>query len=511
MLQNSWNSVSPVELMVQRACDPSLHEPNYALNLELVEYIKKKKANTPREAAMAIVHNINHRNPHVSILALNLLQTLVNSLGHLFHLQIATKEFLNELVRRFPERPPPFPGPIMTRILDMIHEWRETICKDSRWKEDLGNIKDMHRLLGYKGYRFRDATRTSQQSQSAEATANLKSPEELEQEDRDAQSAKLQELIRRGTPRDLAAAQELMKSLSGADPESKPDYRKQTMHELDKLQAKVILLNELLDNFDVSRGEKFAKGDAYDVGINISLFYVLILTGKPVYVKQVANVLRQARPKIQKWIGEAEEGDPESLDTFLHMNDMMNNVLERYDRFQKGDYSALAEPTSSTSNTTAPKDNLIDFFGEDDTASAPAPVPSGPANDLDGLFGPSTSAPAASSSASPPPQSDARTNIMAAFNQSQPQAPYFNQFGAQPLYSPSPAQFGAHAHAAAAPHFGGGTASPFGGKATPTSQFGGIMLPTTPRPGSAAPAAPPPPPQQQQGAKDPFADLAGLF
>ncbi|CAE6418919.1 hypothetical protein ACGC1H_006157 [Rhizoctonia solani] len=490
MLQNSWNSVAPVELMVQRACDPSLHEPNYALNLELAEYIKKKKANTPREAAMAIVHNINHRNPHVSILALTLLQTLVNSLGHVFHLQIATKEFLNELVRRFPERPPPFPGPIMTRILDMIHEWRETICKESRWKEDLGNIKDMHRLLGYKGYRFRDVPRTSQQSQPAEATANLKSPEELEQEDREAQSAKLQELIRRGTPRDLAAAQELMKSLSGADPESKPDYRKQTMHELEKLQAKVILLSELLDNFDVSRGEKFAKGDAYD---------------------QVASVLRQARPKIQKWIGEAEEGDPESLDTFLHINDMINNVLERYDRFQKGDYSATAEPTPSTSNTTAPKDNLIDFFGDDDTAAAPVGAQSGPVNDLDGLFGPSTAAPTASSSSAPPPQTDARANIMAAFNQSQPQAPYFNQFGAQPFHSPSPTQFGAPAQAAASPHFGRGTGSPFGGTATPTSQsqHGGIMLPATPRPGSAAPAAPPPP--QQQGAKDPFADLAGLF
>jgi 5-methylcytosine-specific restriction endonuclease McrBC regulatory subunit McrC len=64
---------------------------------------------------------------------------------------------------------------------------------------------------------------------------NLKSPEELEEEDRAAKSAvsshptllsdslltyhlmqKLQELIRRGTPRDLAQAQELMKELSGA-------------------------------------------------------------------------------------------------------------------------------------------------------------------------------------------------------------------------------------------------------------------------------------------------------
>jgi ADP-ribosylation factor-binding protein GGA len=46
MLQSTWNSISPVELMVQRACDPSLNEPNYPLNLELVEYIRKKKANT---------------------------------------------------------------------------------------------------------------------------------------------------------------------------------------------------------------------------------------------------------------------------------------------------------------------------------------------------------------------------------------------------------------------------------------------------------------------------------
>ncbi|QRV78093.1 ADP-ribosylation factor family [Ceratobasidium sp. AG-Ba] len=490
MLQNSWNQVSPVELMVQRACDPSLHEPNYALNLELVEYIKKKKANTPREAAMAIVHHINHRNPHVSILALNLLQTLVNSVGHAFHLQIATKEFLNELVRRFPERPPPFPGPIMTRILDMIHEWRETLCKESRWKEDLGNIKDMHRLLGYKGYRFRDNPRSSQaQSTSVAATANLKSPEELEEEDRAAQSAKLQELIRRGTPRDLAAAQELMKSLSGANPESKPDYRKQTMHELEKLQAKVILLNELLDNFDASKGERFVKGDAYD---------------------QVADVCRQARPKIQKWIGDAEEGDPESLDTFLHINDMINNVLDRYERFQKGDYSAVMEQTPSGSGTAAPKSDLIDLLGDDSANTAPAA--SGPANELDGLFGPP-------SSSSPPPTqpqqhgADPRASIMAAFNQQpmQPAQSQFGQFGGMGMnMGGAPNQFGGMVG-------GSGTQSPSPfGNSTPGGQFpGGIMLPTTPRPGSTAPhAATSPPPQQQpqaQAAKDPFADLAGLF
>lgn len=93
----------------------------------------------------------------------------------------------------------------------------------------------------------------------------MKSAEELENEDREAQSAKLQELIRRGTPRDLAQAQELMKSLAGANPDAKPDYRSQALTELNKLEQKVILLNDLLDNVDVARGERFAQGDAYDV------------------------------------------------------------------------------------------------------------------------------------------------------------------------------------------------------------------------------------------------------
>lgn len=115
--------------------------------------------NSPREAAMTIVRIVNNRNPHIAILALALLDTLVQHCGYAFHLQISTKEFLNELVRRFPERPPPFPGPVMTRILELIHTWKETICTESRWKDDLGNIRDMHRLLTFKGYRFRDIPR----------------------------------------------------------------------------------------------------------------------------------------------------------------------------------------------------------------------------------------------------------------------------------------------------------------------------------------------------------------
>ena len=300
---------------------------------------------------MLIARLVNHRNPHVAMLALALLDTLVQSCGYPIYLQIATKDFLNELVRRFPERPPPFPSPVMSRVLDLINTWKDGICVESKWKDDLGNIRDMHRLLSFKGYRFRQIPRAAP---SASATSvrtlplphpratslphrarpqNLKSAEELESEDRAAQSAKLQELIRRGTPRDLAAAQELMKALAGADPDARPDYRTQALAELNKLEQKVILLNEILDNVDTAQGEQFARGDVYEVRVRArrrarrsalccavlcgavmpGLSFSFLFARPP--AQQVASILVASRPKIQKWISDAESDDPESLGT----------------------------------------------------------------------------------------------------------------------------------------------------------------------------------------------------
>ncbi|KAI0047884.1 VHS-domain-containing protein [Auriscalpium vulgare] len=512
----NWVRASPLEILISRATSATLPDSNYALHLEVAEYINQKKANTPREAAMLIVRAVNHRNPHVALLAIGLLDTVVQSCGYPFHLQIATKEFLNELVRRFPERPPPFPGPVMSRILELIQNWKEGICTDSRWKDDLGNIRDMHRLLSFKGYRFRDLPRTGAATTTT-ATANLKSAEELESEDREAQSAKLQELIRRGTPRDLAAAQELMKSLAGANPDAKPDYRTQALTELHKLEQKVILLNEILDNVDTDRGEQFAKGDVYD---------------------QVASILLNSRPKIQKWISDAESEDSESLDTYLQINDQINTVIGRYEAYKRGDFVAAANPIPAELGPGKKDLSLIDFDE--------APPPSGPggaaptttpADDLFSLFGPSSSTAAPSG---PPP-------IPAGFN----------GFGSLPAST----QHTVQQISAISPQF---TSSPPGSVASQsrqsTSPLGQIMLPGTPQPsgssgvgrfgspglapsgvgafGSMAPqthnaAATQPwqqplqpqsqhPPRQEQGSvgqqgpaqaqgKDPFADLAGLF
>ncbi|KAM0394117.1 hypothetical protein ACHAO7_003269 [Fusarium culmorum] len=375
-LPSSSRTPSQLQRFVQAACSPENYEPNLALSLEIADLINSKKGSAPREAATAIVNYINHRNPNVALLAIGLLDICVKNCGYPFHLQIGTKEFLNELVRRFPERPPMRPTRVQAKILEAIEEWRGTICETSRYKEDLGFIRDMHRLLSYKGYVFPEVRR--EDAAVLNPSDNLKSAEEMEEEEREAQSAKLQELIRRGTPEDLQEANRLMKIMAGYDTRSKTDYRAKAAEEVAKIQAKARLLEERLDSFKA--GDTMEDGDVFS---------------------ELASALQSAQPKIQKMC-EEESDDHEAVAKLLEINDSIHRTAERYKMMKKGDMEGAAKvaagaPPPSSSGTAAASSSaanelsLIDFDADASngaqSGNAPAPAPSagGLENDLLGL------------------------------------------------------------------------------------------------------------------------------
>lgn len=93
---------------------------------------------------------------------------------------------------------------------------------------------------------------------------NLRSAEEMEEEEREAQSAKLQELIRRGTPADLQEANRLMKVMAGYDNRHKTDYRAKAAEEVAKVQQKAKILEEMLQS--QQPGEGIPQGDVFEVG-----------------------------------------------------------------------------------------------------------------------------------------------------------------------------------------------------------------------------------------------------
>jgi ADP-ribosylation factor-binding protein GGA len=85
----------------------------------------------------------------------------------------------------------------------------------------------------------------------------------MEEEERAAQSAKLQELIRRGGPEELQEANRLMKVMAGYDTRHKTDYRAKAAEEVAKVQQKAKLLEEMLQGY--KEGDKLNEGDVFEV------------------------------------------------------------------------------------------------------------------------------------------------------------------------------------------------------------------------------------------------------
>jgi hypothetical protein len=176
----------------------------------------------------------------------------------------------------------------------------------------------------------------------------LKSAEEMEEEEREAQSAKLQELIRRGTPEDLQEANRLMKVMAGYDTRSKTDYRAKAAEDVGKIQAKARLLEERLEAF--RPGDKMQDGDVFS---------------------ELAAALQSAQPKIQKMC-EEESDDHEAVARLLEINDSIHRTVERYKLMKKGDLEGAAKVAaghpppsqSGTSSSAANELSLIDFDGD---------------------------------------------------------------------------------------------------------------------------------------------------
>ena len=91
----------------------------------------------------------------------------------------------------------------------------------------------------------------------------------MEEEEKAAQSAKLQELIRRGGPEDLQEANRLMKVMAGYDTKHKTDYRAKAAEEVGKIQQKAKLLEERLQDFKA--GDTMQEGDIFEVIIPMKL------------------------------------------------------------------------------------------------------------------------------------------------------------------------------------------------------------------------------------------------
>lgn len=138
-------------MFTEQATDGSLPSENWALNMEICDMINES-SDSARDAMKAIRKRLTQnagKNNQVIIYTLIVLETCVKNCGKAFHLLVAQKDFIQELVKLIGPKNDP-PQSIQDKVLTLIQTWAETF----RSQPDLSGVVQMYAELKTKGIEF---------------------------------------------------------------------------------------------------------------------------------------------------------------------------------------------------------------------------------------------------------------------------------------------------------------------------------------------------------------------
>lgn len=141
-----------VGLKIEAATSPNLQQDDWALNLEICDIINENDDDA-KDAARAIRKRLQQidrdKNFATTNWTLTVLETCVSNCSRRFHVQVMTKDFIQDLVKLIgPKNNPPIE--LQERVLRLIERWAEAF-KD---QPDLAGVVTVYNELKAKGVTF---------------------------------------------------------------------------------------------------------------------------------------------------------------------------------------------------------------------------------------------------------------------------------------------------------------------------------------------------------------------
>ncbi|XP_077291190.1 TOM1-like protein 2 isoform X2 [Arctopsyche grandis] len=136
---------------IEEATDGSLPSENWALNMEICDYINDSTEG-PKDAIKAIKKRLVQsagKNYTIVMYTLTVLETCVKNCGKPFHILVCNKEFIQELVKLIGPKNDP-PTIVQEKVLSLIQCWADAFQN----QPDLSGVVTVYQDLRSKGIEF---------------------------------------------------------------------------------------------------------------------------------------------------------------------------------------------------------------------------------------------------------------------------------------------------------------------------------------------------------------------
>ncbi|CCD63280.1 TOM1-like protein 2 [Caenorhabditis elegans] len=299
---------TPVGRKIELATDANLlATENWGLNMEICDFINGTE-DGPRDAVRALkkrLHNAMSKNNAVVMYTLTVLETAVKNCNHHFHVLVCNKDFVQDLIKLIG---PKFDAPqiIQERVLSLIQAWADAFRGDPT----LAGVVQSYDDLKSKGVEFPAADLDTLAPIKTPKRTVFNQPPPATLDDQQQQNQQQQQQPQQGQQNPQSTYDVLTIREQGQEPISA------TPAQLTKLRADLDVVNQNIKVFRETLTDVVPRKETAD---ELQLLSDLNDTCRHMQ-QRVLDLIRYV-------------SNDEVTYELLMVNDSLNSVFEKYDRF----------------------------------------------------------------------------------------------------------------------------------------------------------------------------------